>query len=84
MKAALCKTLDGPAGIVIEDIAPPKAGPGQAVIAVRAAALNFFDTLITRGKYQVKPELPFSPSGEVAGVVESLGPVSGASPSVTG
>ncbi|MGZ5823231.1 MAG: NADPH:quinone oxidoreductase family protein [Hyphomicrobium sp.] len=73
MKAALCKTLDGPAGIVIEDIAPPTAGPGQAVIAVKAAALNFFDTLITRGKYQVKPELPFSPSGEVAGVVESLG-----------
>jgi NADPH2:quinone reductase len=73
MKAALCKTLDGPAGIVIEDIAPPNAGPGQAVIAVKAAALNFFDTLITRGKYQVKPELPFSPSGEVAGVVESLG-----------
>jgi NADPH2:quinone reductase len=74
MKAALCKTLDGPAGIVIEDIAPPTAGPGQVVIAVKAAALNFFDTLITRGKYQVKPELPFSPSGEVAGVVESLGP----------
>jgi NADPH2:quinone reductase len=74
MKAALCKTLDGPAGIVIEDIAPPKACPGQAVIAVKAAALNFFDTLITRGKYQVRPELPFSPSGEVAGVVESLGP----------
>ncbi|MGZ5914193.1 MAG: NADPH:quinone oxidoreductase family protein [Hyphomicrobium sp.] len=73
MKAALCKTLDGPAGIVIGDIAPPTAGPGQAVIAVKAAALNFFDTLITRGKYQVKPELPFSPSGEVAGVVESLG-----------
>jgi NADPH:quinone reductase len=73
MKAALCKSLDGPAGIVIEDIPPPKAGRGQAVIAVKAAALNFFDTLITRGKYQVKPELPFSPSGEVAGLVESLG-----------
>jgi len=43
------------------------------VIAVKAAALNFFDTLITRGKYQVMPELPFSPSGEVAGEVESLG-----------
>jgi NADPH:quinone reductase len=73
MKAALCKSLDGPAGIVIEDIPPPKAGRGQAVIAVKAAALNFFDTLITRGKYQVKPELPYSPSGEVAGLVESLG-----------
>ena len=73
MKAALCKSLDGAAGIVIEDIAPPRAGPGQAVIAVKAAALNFFDTLITRGKYQVKPELPFSPSGEIAGVVEQVG-----------
>ena len=40
---------------------------------MRAAALNFFDTLITRGKYQSKPELPFSPSGEIAGVVEAVG-----------
>jgi NADPH2:quinone reductase len=74
MKAALCKSLDGPAGVVVEDIADPVAGPGEAVVRVRAAALNFFDTLITRGKYQTKPELPFSPSGEIAGVVESLGP----------
>ena len=73
MKAALCKSLDGPAGIVIEDIAEPQPGPGEALIAVKAAALNFFDTLITRGKYQAKPELPFSPSGEVAGVVEAVG-----------
>jgi len=73
MKAALCKSLTGPAGIVIEDVPDPKAGPGQAVIAVKAAALNFLDTLITRGKYQVKPELPFSPAGEVAGVVEQVG-----------
>jgi NADPH2:quinone reductase len=74
MKAALCKSLKGPAGLVVEDIAVPQPGPGEALIAVRAAALNFFDTLITRGKYQAKPELPFSPAGEVAGVVEALGP----------
>jgi NADPH2:quinone reductase len=74
MKAALCKSLEGPAAIVIEDIAPPVAGPGEVVVAVKAAALNFLDTLITRGKYQAKPELPFSPSGEVAGIVEALGP----------
>lgn len=74
MKAALCKSLDGPAGLVIEDIAAPQPGPGEVLIAVKAAALNFFDTLITRGKYQAKPELPFSPSAEVAGVVEALGP----------
>jgi NADPH2:quinone reductase len=74
MKAALCKSLDGPAGLVIEDIAPPQPGAGEVLIAVKAAALNFFDTLITRGKYQSKPELPFSPSAEVAGVIEALGP----------
>jgi NADPH2:quinone reductase len=74
MKAALCKSLDGPAGLVIEDIAAPQPGPGEVLIAVKAAALNFFDTLITRGKYQSKPELPFSPSAEVAGVIEALGP----------
>jgi NADPH2:quinone reductase len=74
MKAALCKSLDGPEAVVVEEIADPVAGPGEAVVRVRAAALNFFDTLITRGKYQTKPALPFSPSGEIAGVVESLGP----------
>lgn len=74
MKAALCKTLDGPDAVSVEEIADPAAGPGEVVVRVRAAALNFFDTLITRGKYQTKPELPFSPGGEIAGVVESLGP----------
>jgi len=74
MKAALCKSLDGPEAVVIEEIADPMPGRGEAVVRVRAAALNFFDTLITRGKYQTKPELPFSPGGEIAGVVESLGP----------
>lgn len=73
MKAALCKSLDGPDGVSIEEIAEPQAGPGEVVVRVRAAALNFFDTLITRGKYQTKPDLPFSPGGEIAGVVESLG-----------
>ena len=73
MKAALCKRLDGPASLVIEDLPAPQAGPGEVVVRVRAAALNFFDTLITRGKYQHKPALPFSPSGEIAGVVEALG-----------
>jgi len=76
MKAALCKRLEGPEGVEIADIAAPDPGPGEAVVAVKAAALNFFDTLITRGKYQAKPELPFSPSAEIAGVVEALGPES--------
>lgn len=73
MKAALLKTLDGPDAIVVEDVAEPQAGAGELVVRVTAAALNFFDTLISRGKYQHKPALPFSPSGEIAGVVESVG-----------
>lgn len=73
MKAALCKSLDGPGAIVIEDIEPPVPAAGEAVVRVKAAALNFLDTLITRGKYQFKPELPFSPAAEIAGVVEAVG-----------
>ena len=74
MKAALCKRLEGPAGLEIADIAAPEPGKGEVLVAVKAAALNFFDTLITRGKYQARPELPFSPSAEVAGVVAGIGP----------
>lgn len=72
MKAALCKSLDGPGAIVIEEIEPPVPAGGEAVVRVKAAALNFLDTLITRGKYQFKPELPFSPAAEIAGVVEAV------------
>jgi len=74
VKAALCKRLEGPAGLEIADIAAPEPGKGEVLVAVKAAALNFFDTLITRGKYQARPELPFSPSAEVAGVVARSGP----------
>ena len=74
MKAALCKSLDGPEALVIEEISKPSAGPGEVVIRVKAAALSHFDTLITRGKYQSKPDLPFSPSGEVAGSIAEIGP----------
>jgi NADPH2:quinone reductase len=69
VKALLCKSLEGPESLTIEDIAEPVPQTGQVLIDVKAVSLNFFDTLVTRGKYQVKPELPFSPGGEVAGVV---------------
>lgn len=70
MKAALCKTLDGPQALSIEDIAPPSPKPGQALVRVTAVGLNFADTLITKGKYQYKPELPFAPGAEIAGIIE--------------
>lgn len=73
MKAALCKSLDGPAAIEIADLPAPRPGPGQVVLAVKAAALNFMDVLMSRGKYQFKPDLPFSPAAEIAGVIEELG-----------
>ncbi|MEA1833212.1 NADPH:quinone oxidoreductase family protein [Methylobacterium durans] len=74
MKALLCTRLGGPEDLVIETLPDPKPGPGEALVRVTAAALNFFDTLIIAGRYQVKPDLPFSPSGEACGVVEALGP----------
>jgi NADPH:quinone reductase len=74
MKAALCKSLDGPDAVVIEEIAEPVAGEGEVVVRVRAAALNFFDALTLRGKYQFKPALPFSPGSEAAGDIEAVGP----------
>lgn len=73
MKAVLCTRLGGPADLEIVDLPDPAPGSGEAVVAVKAAALNFFDTLIIAGKYQVKPALPFSPAAECAGVVESVG-----------
>lgn len=74
MKAVLCTRFGGPDDLEIKDIAPPTAGASEAVVAVRAAALNFFDTLLIAGKYQHKPPFPFSPASEFSGVVESVGP----------
>lgn len=73
MKAVLCKELGPPEKLVVEDVPSPKPGKGQVVVSVKAAGVNFPDTLIIQGKYQFKAELPFSPGGEVAGVVKELG-----------
>ena len=73
MKAILCKTLGGAESLVLEDIRMPEPQAGDVLIRVTAAALNFLDTLILRGKYQFKPDLPFSPGSEIAGRVERVG-----------
>ena len=73
MKALLCTRYCTPDELELADIAEPTAGPGEAVVRVRAAALNFFDTLIIAGKYQHKPPFPFSPAAEFAGEIESVG-----------
>ncbi len=73
MKAVLCTQFGGPETLEVADIESPVAGPGEVVVAVRAAGLNFFDTLIIQNKYQFKPDLPFSPGAEIAGEVKSVG-----------
>jgi NADPH2:quinone reductase len=74
MKALLCTRYGAPDDLEVADIAAPKPGPGEALVKIHAAALNFFDTLIIAGKYQFKPAPPFSPAAEFAGTVEALGP----------
>ena len=73
MKAVLCKQHGLPNTLVLEDIASLKAGAKQVVITVKACGVNFPDTLIIQNKYQFKPELPFSPGGEVAGIIKEVG-----------
>ncbi|GAA5132361.1 NADPH:quinone oxidoreductase family protein [Alloalcanivorax gelatiniphagus] len=74
MRAILCKEL-GPADkLVIEDVPSPEVSGSGVKVKVKAAGLNFPDTLIIEGKYQIKPELPFSPGGEMAGEIIEVGP----------
>lgn len=73
MKAVLCKELGAPEKLVVENVPSPKPGRSEVVLTIKACGVNFPDTLIIQGKYQFKPELPFSPGGEVAGVVKEIG-----------
>lgn len=59
--------------LAIAELPKPKPGPNEALIKVEAAALNFFDILQCQGKYQERPELPFTPGAEIAGTIEELG-----------
>ena len=73
MQAIVCQELGGPAALRLIEVADPRPGPGQVRVRVRACGINFADSLITRGQYQVQPQLPFSPGFEVAGEVLELG-----------
>ncbi len=72
-KALVCEALEGLSGLRIADVPAPSAGPGEAVVEVAYVALNFFDTLIVAGKYQNRPDPPFSPGGEFSGRIVALG-----------
>jgi len=73
MKAVLCKAFGPPESLVVEEVPSPDPGPGEVVVSVKAASVNFPDVLIIQNKYQFKPQLPFSPGSEVAGVVKTIG-----------
>lgn len=73
MRAVLCKKWGGPDDLSLETIEAKSPGPGEVRIAIRAAGLNFADTLMIAGKYQERPDFPFSPGLEAAGEVVECG-----------
>jgi NADPH2:quinone reductase len=73
MKALLSIAPGPPESLVYGDAPDPVADKGEVIVAVKAAGVNFPDTLIIEDKYQYKPERPFAPGGEIAGVIESVG-----------
>jgi NADPH2:quinone reductase len=73
VKAVLCKQFGPPESLVVEDIDSPLPAPGEVVVSVKAASVNFPDVLIIQNKYQLKPPLPFSPGSELAGTVKLVG-----------
>ena len=73
MKAIVCRQFGPPETLSFEEVPDPSPGPGEVVVSVKAASVNFPDVLVIQNKYQVKPTLPFSPGAELAGIVKSTG-----------
>ena len=73
MKAIVCREYGPPSTLTIEEVPEPVPGPGEVVVSVKAASVNFPDLLIIQNRYQIKPARPFSPGSEAAGVVKAVG-----------
>ena len=73
MRAVVCRAWGEVDDLRIEEVAAPNPGPGEVLIAVKATAVNYADALMTAGRYQTRPALPFSPGLETAGVVSACG-----------
>ncbi|MGB0522236.1 MAG: NADPH:quinone oxidoreductase family protein [Flammeovirgaceae bacterium] len=73
MKAIVCKAFGPPANLTLEEVELPSLGEKEVLVQVKACGLNFPDTLIIQGLYQVRPELPFTPGSDIAGVVKAVG-----------
>ena len=73
MKAIVCEKYGLPSDLVLKDLPSPEPKEKEVLISLKACGVNFPDTLIIQGKYQFKPELPFTPGSDIAGVVKSVG-----------
>jgi NADPH2:quinone reductase len=73
VKAALCKEYGPPRSLVVEEVEPPEPGRGEVKLRVHACGVNFPDILMMAGKYQSRPDMPFSPGGEVSGEIITVG-----------
>lgn len=73
MKAIICDHWGAPSSLQLRDMPSPEPGPKQVLVRVRVAAVNFPDALIVAGKYQFRPEFPFSPGGELSGEIIAIG-----------
>jgi NADPH:quinone reductase-like Zn-dependent oxidoreductase len=73
MRALLSTTPGGPETLVLTEVDDPVPGPGQLLVRVKACAINYPDVLIIEDRYQFKPDRPFAPGGEIAGIVEAAG-----------
>ncbi len=73
MKAIICNAWGAPSSLQLQEMPSPTLGPKQVLVRVRVAAVNFPDALMVAGKYQLRPEFPFSPGGELAGEIIAVG-----------
>jgi NADPH:quinone reductase len=85
MRALICRKYGPPSNLGIEEVPSPRADKGELVVSMKAAGVNFPDVLMILNKYQHRPELPFSPGYEIAGVIKEVGAgVSGINPGDAG
>jgi NADPH2:quinone reductase len=73
MRKVVCSHFGPVEQLIVEDAPDPRPRPGEVIVAVQAAGVNFVDALLVQGLYQIKPPLPFTPGGEIAGEVVALG-----------
>src|SRR5437899_3567685 len=73
MRAVICRAWGPVDDLKLEDVAPPKPGPGQLVIDIKATGVSYADSIMVAGRYQTRPPFPFSPGLETAGVVTRCG-----------